>query len=235
MAILVFRGDGAKNAELLVLRHENAVLRRHVGRVRYEPLIGCGPPRWPGSSPQAQVRDLPGNARDAAGLAPQAGRDEIRHEETAQARTAADCPEHRPPCPSAGEGESAVGIPPDPRRADKARPRRCAVDGVGDPARCGHCMRAGQELLGLGGAYENPTGRLGTGALPSLVARPVLPEVPGLRYAPPGRRSRSGLLASARRRSRWSFRNGIRAVGHSLPTGLFDILPASEAVAGYNE
>src|SRR5450755_1437833 len=69
--------------------------------------------------PQAQGRDLPGNARDAAGLAPQAGRDEIRHEETAQARTAADWPEHRPPCPSASEGESAVGIPPDPWRVDK--------------------------------------------------------------------------------------------------------------------
>jgi hypothetical protein len=37
LTVLVFRRDLAKEAELLVLRHENSTLRRHAGWIRYEP------------------------------------------------------------------------------------------------------------------------------------------------------------------------------------------------------
>ena len=37
LAVLVIHDDREKNAELLVLRHENTVLRRNAGRIGYEP------------------------------------------------------------------------------------------------------------------------------------------------------------------------------------------------------
>ena len=50
-----------------------------------------------GSSPQALDRNLPGDASDAPGLAPQAGRQKVRHRQPAQARPTGDSPEHRVP------------------------------------------------------------------------------------------------------------------------------------------
>src|ERR1022692_4382265 len=77
LAVLVFRGDRAKDAELLVLRHENAARPGRLGVVHSA-----------GTAPTAQAldRDLPRDASDAPGLAPQTGRQQVRHEQAAQAR-----------------------------------------------------------------------------------------------------------------------------------------------------
>jgi putative transposase len=68
LAVLVLRKDLAKDAELLALRHENAVLRRHVGRIQYEPADRVWFAALAPRPPQALDRNLPRHARDAAGL-----------------------------------------------------------------------------------------------------------------------------------------------------------------------
>jgi hypothetical protein len=118
LTVLVVRGDRAKNAELLALRHENAVLRRNIGRMRYEP----GDRAWFA----ALTRFIP--RRRWAEVFPVTPatllawrRKEIRHQQTTQAWPATDGPEHRPAHHPPGTGEPALGLPPYSRRADQAR------------------------------------------------------------------------------------------------------------------
>ena len=76
LVVLAFRGELAKDAELLVLRHENEVLRRHVGLVRYEPadrtwLAALARPvprkRWAEAFPVTPATLLAWHRRLAAG------------------------------------------------------------------------------------------------------------------------------------------------------------------------
>ena len=128
LAVLLLRRDLAKDAELLALRHENAVLRRHAGRIRYEPTDWVWFTALTQLIPRRHWAEVfPRNASHTADLAPQAGREEVRHEQTAQARPPASNPQHRPPCHPPGERESTVGLPPDPRRADQTRRHDSAI------------------------------------------------------------------------------------------------------------
>jgi putative transposase len=72
--MVLARREVSKDAELLVLRHENAVLRRQIGRVRYQP----GDRLWLAALSRLVPRHrwgevVRGDPGDAARLAPAAG------------------------------------------------------------------------------------------------------------------------------------------------------------------
>ena len=120
------RGRG-EDAELLVLRHENAVLRRYADRVRYEPadLVGLA-----ALAPMVSRRCraevftvtpatlLAWHRRLAAGKYDPSGRRRPGRPPATPGYQAAGA--------APGAGESAVGPSPDPGRTGEARHRRGA-------------------------------------------------------------------------------------------------------------
>jgi len=140
-----------------VLRHQNAVLSRRVGRVRYGPgRPGLIRRRRAVHAAQAQGGRLPRYDSNSHGLAPQAGREEVQHQQSAQARPRANSPERRAPRHSPGKGESARGYR---RIHGELTKLGCAVapSTIWDPASRGHrsgiaplgAVREARSMLGL--------------------------------------------------------------------------------------
>ena len=78
LAALALRADIAKDAELLVLRHENAVPRRHADRVRCEPADRVWLAALARLIPRRRWAEVfPVTPCDAPRLAPQAGCEEV--------------------------------------------------------------------------------------------------------------------------------------------------------------
>jgi len=129
------RREVSKDAGLLVVRHEIALVRRQIGRVRYQPADRLWLAALSRLIPRQRWGEVfRGDPGDAARLAPAAGRAPLgRHEPTA-ARAAI----HRSSDAQArdlhGDGESDVGPPAGVRRTRQARPPDRGVHGVADPA-----------------------------------------------------------------------------------------------------
>ena len=135
LAVHLFRGDRAKDAELLMLRHQNAVLRRHVSRVRYEPadqmwfaaLARLIPRRrWTEVFPVTPATLLAWHRKVAANRYDTSKRRKTGRPPTVPGITTS------PPYRSPGEGESAVGTPPDAPRRHHREPHR-RVDRAAGP------------------------------------------------------------------------------------------------------
>jgi hypothetical protein len=113
--IVVCRGDRSKDAELLVLRHENAVLRRHVARVRYNAAdrvwLACLAQLGP-ASPLG--RDLLRHSGNCAGLASSVGGAPMELPRSAPTRPQTHRSADQDADRASGQRESSVGPPPHP-------------------------------------------------------------------------------------------------------------------------
>src|SRR5579872_2249323 len=159
LAVLLSRRDLDKDAELLALRHENAVLRRQAGRVRYEPpdriwfaaLTQLIPRRrWAEVFPVTPATLLAWHRKLAA---------RKRHQRRAQARPPAGDPQHRPPRRPHDQREPAVGIPPDSRRADQAWRHDRTVHRLSNPASRGYRSRTAPSWPDLAAVPARPGSR----------------------------------------------------------------------------
>ena len=130
---LLVRSSDSEELEIVVLRHEIAVLRRQIARPRFRP-----PDRWFLAAasrlvPRARWSLFSGHALDAPALAPPDRGEAL--DLCAAARSSAHCQGAASADHSVRTGESPVGLSANRRRAERPRHRRIGNHGQKDPAR----------------------------------------------------------------------------------------------------
>jgi hypothetical protein len=139
LAVLA-RSDLSKDAELLVVRHENQALRRQLaGRRRWDHADRV----WLAALSRLVSRRrcaevFPGHPGHGPALAPRPRRPQMGLQRTASARTAAHPDLGQDTDHPDGTGEPSLGPPENPGRAGTAGTRDRRVNGMGDPARRWH-------------------------------------------------------------------------------------------------
>jgi putative transposase len=129
---VICRREVSKDAELLVLRHDNAILRRQINRVRYTAADRV----WlaalaRGIPPSPRGGGLRGHSGDAACLAPSPGGPSGGPPRSAPAGSPADPGADQDAYRSHGPGQSRLGSPENPGRVVRLG-HRIAASTVGE-------------------------------------------------------------------------------------------------------